>query len=39
MTVSLKTVARYVSNIFAKTSAANRTEAAAYAVRHKLVSW
>jgi DNA-binding NarL/FixJ family response regulator len=39
LTVSLKTVARHVSNIFAKTSAANRTEAAAYAVRHKLVSW
>jgi ATP/maltotriose-dependent transcriptional regulator MalT len=39
LTISLKTVARHISNIFAKTSAANRTEAAAYATRHKLVSW
>lgn len=39
LTISLKTVARHISNIFAKTNAANRTEAAAYAARHKLVSW
>jgi DNA-binding CsgD family transcriptional regulator len=39
LTISLKTVARHISNIFAKTSAANRTEAVAYAARHKLVSW
>jgi DNA-binding CsgD family transcriptional regulator/tetratricopeptide (TPR) repeat protein len=39
LTISLKTVARHISNIFAKISAANRTEAAAYAARHKLVSW
>jgi DNA-binding CsgD family transcriptional regulator len=39
LSISLKTVARHISNIFAKTSAANRTEAAAYAARHGLVSW
>jgi DNA-binding NarL/FixJ family response regulator len=36
--LSRRTVERHISNIFAKTSAANRTEAA-YAARHKLVSW
>ena len=35
--ISLNTVARHVSNIFDKTGAANRTEAAAYATRHGLV--
>jgi DNA-binding CsgD family transcriptional regulator len=39
LTISLKTVARHISNIFTKTRAANRTEAAAYAARHRLVSW
>jgi ATP/maltotriose-dependent transcriptional regulator MalT len=39
LTITLKTVARHISNIFAKTSVANRTEAAAYAARYKLVSW
>lgn len=35
--ISLNTVARHVSNIFAKTGVANRTEAASYAHRHLLV--
>jgi DNA-binding CsgD family transcriptional regulator len=39
LSISLKMVARHISNIFAKTSVANRTEAAAYAARHELVSW
>jgi DNA-binding CsgD family transcriptional regulator len=34
--ISLNTVARHVSNIFAKTEASNRAEAAAYATRHNL---
>ena len=35
--IAISTVARHVSNILAKTSAANRTEAAAYAAKHGLV--
>jgi DNA-binding CsgD family transcriptional regulator len=35
--ISLNTVYRHVTNIFAKIGAANRTEAAAYAMRHGLV--
>ena len=35
--ISLNTVARHVSHIFSKTGAANRTEAATYAVRHELI--
>jgi predicted ATPase/DNA-binding CsgD family transcriptional regulator len=34
LVISTNTVARHVSNIFDKTGAANRTEAAAYAYRH-----
>jgi DNA-binding CsgD family transcriptional regulator len=34
--ISLNTVATHVRNIFAKTGCANRTEAAAYAMRHGL---
>jgi DNA-binding CsgD family transcriptional regulator/tetratricopeptide (TPR) repeat protein len=34
--ISLNTVARHVSNIFVKTNAANRAEAATYAIRHGL---
>ena len=37
LVISLNTVARHVSNIFDKTGAANRTEAASYAHRHGLV--
>jgi ATP/maltotriose-dependent transcriptional regulator MalT len=37
LVISLNTVARHVSNIFAKTGAANRAEAATYAYRHGLV--
>jgi ATP/maltotriose-dependent transcriptional regulator MalT len=37
--LSVKTVDRHVSNIFAKTGASNRTEASWYATRHQLVSW
>jgi DNA-binding CsgD family transcriptional regulator len=36
--ISLNTVARHVSNIFAKTGAANRAEAATYAARHGLIT-
>jgi predicted ATPase/DNA-binding NarL/FixJ family response regulator len=36
LVISLNTVARHVSNIFDKVGAANRTEAAAYAHRHRL---
>ncbi|MCI0437612.1 MAG: AAA family ATPase [Chloroflexi bacterium] len=36
--ITLNTVARHVSNIFAKTGAANRVEAATYAGRHGLIS-
>jgi DNA-binding NarL/FixJ family response regulator len=35
--ISLNTVQRHVSNILAKTGAANRTEAAGYARDHGLV--
>ena len=34
LVVSVNTVIRHVSNIFSKTGASNRTEAAAYATRH-----
>jgi DNA-binding NarL/FixJ family response regulator len=34
LVISLNTVVRHVSNIFAKTGAANRTEAASFATRH-----
>jgi DNA-binding CsgD family transcriptional regulator/tetratricopeptide (TPR) repeat protein len=37
LVISLNTVARHVSNIFSKTGAANRAEAATYAYRHGLV--
>ena len=36
--ISLNTVATHVRNILAKTGCANRTEAAAYAMRHRLHS-
>jgi DNA-binding CsgD family transcriptional regulator len=36
--ISLNTVATHVRNILAKTGAANRTEAAAYALRHGLLA-
>jgi DNA-binding CsgD family transcriptional regulator len=36
--LSVKTVDRHVSNIFAKTGASNRTETSLYATRHQLVS-
>jgi DNA-binding CsgD family transcriptional regulator/pimeloyl-ACP methyl ester carboxylesterase len=38
LVISLNTVARHVSNIFDKTGAANRAEAASYAHRHSLVT-
>jgi DNA-binding CsgD family transcriptional regulator len=37
LVISLNTVARHVANILDKTNAANRTEAAAYAYRERLV--
>jgi ATP/maltotriose-dependent transcriptional regulator MalT len=37
LVISLNTVTRHVSNIFSKTGAANRAEAATYAYRHGLV--
>ena len=37
--ISINTVARHASNIFAKIGVTNRTEAAAYAARNGLVSW
>src|SRR5260370_17514703 len=36
LAISLNTVATHVRNILNKTQCANRTEAAAYAVRHRL---
>jgi DNA-binding NarL/FixJ family response regulator len=36
LAISLNTVATHVRNILAKTGCANRTEAAAYAMRHGL---
>lgn len=36
--ISLNTVARHVSNIFSKTGAVNRAEAASYANRRRLVT-
>ncbi len=38
LSISLSTVATHVRNIFAKTGCANRTEAAAHALRHGLAS-
>jgi DNA-binding CsgD family transcriptional regulator len=38
LSISLSTVATHCRNIFAKTGCANRTEAAAYALRHGLAS-
>ena len=37
LVISVKTVGNHVSNILAKTSVANRTEAATYAGRHGLL--
>jgi DNA-binding CsgD family transcriptional regulator len=37
LVISLNTVARHVSNIFVKTGAANRAEAAAFAARHGML--
>jgi DNA-binding CsgD family transcriptional regulator len=39
LVISSNTVARHISNIFTKTRAANRAEAASYANRHRLVPW
>ncbi len=38
LVISVNTVIRHVSNIFAKTGAANRTEAGAYAHRQGLIA-
>jgi DNA-binding NarL/FixJ family response regulator len=37
LVISLNTVRRHVSNIYAKTGAANRAEAASYATRNGLI--
>ena len=37
LVISLNTVVRHVSNIFSKTGAANRVEAASFASRHGLL--
>jgi DNA-binding NarL/FixJ family response regulator len=37
LVLSVRTVDRHLANIYAKIGAANRAEAAAYAVRHGLV--
>ena len=37
LVISLSTVAKHVTSILTKTESANRTEAAAYAHRHRLV--
>jgi len=37
LTVSLSTVQRHISNIYAKIGARGRVEAAAYAIKHGLV--
>ena len=39
LVISQNTVARHISNIFTKTGASNRAEAASYANRHRLVPW
>jgi DNA-binding NarL/FixJ family response regulator len=36
LVISLNTVNRHVSNVYAKTGAANRAEAVSYAHRHRL---
>jgi DNA-binding NarL/FixJ family response regulator len=37
LVVSIRTVTTHVSNIFSKINAANRAEAATYAIRHGLI--
>src|SRR5262249_46216631 len=36
LVLSVKTVERHLANVYAKIGAANRTEAAAYAIHHRL---